>query len=180
MIHFFQPQFVFDTHTNNHQQNKQHILSNLNVNNSTQSDMGNATTTNGSIDLSPYTPEILKDIIWDPFDLMLEELQAFQPVESKLHSIWWNYYKPGEYTEPHKHVDCDFSGIYLLHVEEPNTTVFYQNGESPSFPLFDEYYNTTHVKEGSTLIFPARLLHYTKPSLKERYVVVFNITTTIL
>jgi hypothetical protein len=177
MIHYFQPQFVFDSPTNNHKQNKNYILDHLNTTIATQSDMGNATTTNGSIDLSPFTPEILDDIIWTPFELMLQELQVCTPTQSKLKSIWWNYYKPGQYTEPHKHVDCDFSGIYLLHLEEPNTTVFYQNGESPSFPLFDEYYNTTHIEEGSTIIFPGRLLHYAKPSLKDRYVVVFNIDT---
>jgi hypothetical protein len=177
MIHFFQPQFVFHTQTQNHSKNKQHILNHLNFECSSKSDMGNAITTNGKNDLSCYTPEILNDIIWNPFDQMIQELQCFSPAESRLHSIWWNYYQAGEYTEPHKHVDADFSGIYLLHLEEPNTTVFYQNGDSSSIPLFDEYYHTQHMTEGTTIIFPSRLLHYANPSLKERYVVVFNITT---
>lgn len=180
MINFFQPQFVFHTPANNHQQNKEYIISRLNHDVATQSDMGNALTTNGQLDLSPFTQTILTDIVWNPFDQMLQELQcAYTPKESKLQSIWWNYYQPGQYTEPHKHIDSDFSGIYLLHLNEPNNTMFYQNGESGSFPLFDEYIHTKDVPEGSTILFPSRLLHWSLPTVKERYVVIFNIVCSV-
>lgn len=180
MIEFFQPQFVFYSATNNHKQNKNYILDHLNKQDAYRSNVGNAITTNGSFDLSPFTPDILNDIVWSPLDLMFNELQPpYQPVNSKLQSIWWNYYQPGEYTEPHKHVDADFSGIYLLHLDEPNTTSFYSNGNSGPSPLFEQYIHTNHLTEGHVIIFPSRLLHYTKPSIKERYVVVFNITTEV-
>jgi hypothetical protein len=125
--------------------------------------------------------QLLTSIVWNPLDTLLKEKPLDPtPSDSMLTSIWWNYYYPGGYTHPHKHVTSDFSGVYIMHLDEddPNTTSFIQtSGESPSYPFARKNYSTEHVTEGHVIIFPSYTLHYAAPCRKDRVIIAWNVVT---
>lgn len=123
--------------------------------------------------------DLIDAIVWQPFDSLLNEKQITpSPTKSNLKDIWWNYYYHNGYAKPHKHVTSDFSGIYLLQLDEPNTTEFLQiSGELPNHPFMQKEYSTQHITEGHVIIFPSFLLHYVTPCSKTRVVISWNIDT---
>jgi hypothetical protein len=124
--------------------------------------------------------DLIDAIIWNPFDTLLTEKEINpQPTQSKLLDIWWNQYYPNGYTRPHKHNSSDFSGIYLLKLNEPNTTEFLQvSGEAPTHSFMRNMHSTKHITEGHVIIFPSFLLHYANPCTKSRVIISWNIQTS--
>lgn len=129
-------------------------------------------------------------VIWKYFDKMLENRPYdFEvPKRSAIAGVWYNIYSEGQYQEAHDHygsfmytseetttVDL-FSGIYLLELNEPNKTVFFQPAPTPvNKSLSGISYPTDHIEEGTVLFFPSGLLHYVLPVTKTRTTVSFNI-----
>lgn len=118
---------------------------------------------------------VVNSIVWDPFDRMLDEVKPEINIDSAdLDLIWYNFYQVGHNQEIHDHRnDSTFSGIYLLSIDEPNSTVFYNASDKSEV---NEYFNTDKLEEGSVILFPAHLPHYVKPcKTNGRITLSFNI-----
>lgn len=118
---------------------------------------------------------ILDNVIWNPFDECISTVHlVHKPYESKIRDLWFNYYTEGFYQECHVHEFCHFSGIYILSLDEENTTSFFNRGQVYSSGT----YTTKKMKEGTVIIFPSELIHYVNPVKKDRVTISFNIVTT--
>ena len=186
MIETFKPPFIFWTEIPNHKEIKEHYLPQIKKSfEKNKEDMRvarwNCEDSYSSIDVpTPYLYEdFFKDsVVWDPLDKMLKEVDlCMYPSDSEVTNMWFNYYVKGGYQEVHIHDGSNFpsfSGIYLMDVNEPNTT---------GFIVMDQIYylnstiTTTNIKEGSVIIFPSNLPHYVNPVKDNRYTVSFNITS---
>jgi hypothetical protein len=75
----------------------------------------------------------------------------------KVNRMWLNSYNKTGTLSPHTHLNCDFSGVYLVDLNnEPNNTIFYH---FTSNTAMSREYTTEQIKEGSILIFPSHLPH---------------------
>jgi hypothetical protein len=137
-----------------------------------------------------FDNDFLNEVIWDPFDEMLDEFIKFPinlpipiPKQSNISDIWYNHYDKGMYQEVHNHSPNNkvvhFSGIYLMELNEDNTTTFVYKNECKLYSSVSNIFNykTKHIGEGNVIIFPSELLHYVNPSLKSRTTVSFNIVS---
>ena len=107
---------------------------------------------------------------------MIEEKGFDKPEKFEIDGFWWNNYQAGGNTRVHKHSRSDWSGIYLLHLEEPNTTTFIaQYGEAPNTDFMNKNKTMDEVTEGHVMIFPSFLLHYAQPSVKNRIIISFDV-----
>lgn len=119
--------------------------------------------------------KLLKEVVWDPLDACFTEVQLSRtPAESRLAGVWFNQYEGSFFQEVHDHGDASFSGIYILELNEPNTTAFFHQGKDL---FFQETLTTEHIKEGNVIIFPSSLLHYVNPCQGKRTTISFNVHT---
>lgn len=164
MLYNFPSNFVFYTKVRNHEQLKKKLLPQIYANESSitykgeyQDSITNYFEENNI--LLDMEEEIYHNVVWDPFNEMLEDPNlniVHRPQESKLQSMWYNVYRDGKcWHKTHTHPSSTFSGIYLLHLEGENGTVFTQLGHQ----LFEMSYNTKNNVEGEVIIFPSSLPH---------------------
>ena len=179
MIYEFDAPFVYWTEVNNHQTIKDTLIPIISKLSETDS---NTVTVDGSISsyyhqMYPYiNQEMLTDIVYNPVQQMIDERGFDEPQHLEIDSFWWNNYQPGGKTRVHKHSRGDWSGIYLLHLEEPNTTTFFaQYGEAPNTGFMDQTKTMDEVGEGCVMIFPSFLQHCAQPSVKNRIIVSFDV-----
>lgn len=136
---------------------------------------------NNKVEFSNYLRErdLVDKIVWDPLDSCIDEFpfRVRNPIKkSHISDIWYNSYQPGGHYGFHTHGNSTFSGIYLLHLEEPNKTVFFGQGSSNS--IYQSFnYHTDDITEGHILIFPSEMYHIVKPVETKRIVIAFNITS---
>lgn len=123
-----------------------------------------------SINYDDFTDEVVRPVVSE----VIEELN-FNSYPVKFIDYWYNRYNKMGRHDVHNHPDSDLCLIYLLHLEEPNTTVFYNTMFDRSF-LKKEMY-TDDLKEGQIIIFPWHLMHEVQPqwSEKKRYTIAGNI-----
>jgi hypothetical protein len=134
---------------------------------------------------SLFDEEFYKEIIWNPIDLMLSEmtdkLNIPCPQTSTLEGIWYNKYSRGNWQEVHNHLPTTYSGIYLFHLEEKNTTTFFDTGnlkcwgDENNMPRFLTSNPDANIDEGTVIIFPSELMHYVNPCEKEKISISFNV-----
>jgi len=127
-----------------------------------------------------FTERIVKSIIENPLDELFEHKSFFnkKPREIILPEIWFNVYKPGYSQEIHAHHGATLSGIYLLELNEPNTTVFFSN--TPPYKYNEDnwiggVFNTEHLEEGNVILFPAELSHSVTKCKNSRITIAFNL-----
>jgi hypothetical protein len=125
-------------------------------------------------------PTIYKDLIisgvYPALDLLFEEIPGINvPSSSIVTEMWYNYYTPGDTQEVHAHTGSTISGVYFLHLQEQNNTVFYSYSAGGN-PLVSTVIKANKVEEGDILLFPSSFLHYVLPSDLERITIAFNIT----
>lgn len=187
MIHTFTPEFFFHESIPNHEHHKDILLPKLEKDKERAHRVktnGTGISTTGLVNFELFHEEFVSDTIWKPFNQMLSEFDTYlnkvKIVNSSVKTIWWNYYEPGEVCHPHRHYKSDFTGLYLLHLEEPNPTKFLPtNNSSNTYPLFDGIVSSEQCKEGDVLIFPGKILHWTTPIQTSRWVVIFDINVAI-
>lgn len=179
MIHQFEAPFVFHTSIPNHSQIQHLVLSTiqkqLDSNDYDLAPGGAKTSYNRSFTLP--TKEVENAILWLPYNMMLNE-KTFtpSPVKTVCSSMWWNVYSPGDYARPHNHNKSDFSGIYIVSMNEMNKTNFHSTPPCYNLPWNVETYSTGKLKEGTVMIFPSSLMHSVDPCKEERIVISFNLT----
>ena len=117
------------------------------------------------------------DIIWKPIDNCIRQLPFHvdsYPIRSNIDQVWYNHYTSSGKFVPHCHANSFLSAIYLLHLEEKNSTVFFGSGLGHS-PYEEYVYPTDHIKEGNIIIFPSHIWHYVNPTKSKRITISFNI-----
>ena len=97
--------------------------------------------------------------------LLDNELQLFRQEADIdtifISDIWFVEYETGDYHSPHTHESARFSGILYVNLDEQNpTTTFIQ----PWYSYWGTKQITVDVKEGTMLIVPSHLLHYSRPN----------------
>ena len=122
------------------------------------------------------TDEMLKNIVWDPLEQMHVEKQIMTPPNYTLEAFWWNVYQPGGFAKVHSHASADWSGVYLLHLEEPNQTYFYSHfGHTPNTGYMNQQKILDEAVEGDVMIFPSFMEHSFHPGAKDRIIIAFDI-----
>lgn len=138
-----------------------------------------------------YSQHFCSSVIWTYFDNMLVEMKDTLnvPERSYLSYCWYNLYDAGSFQEPHQHDNNyfyaddkihsnSFCGIYFLHMEEENKTVFEQQPPIPGSTTNSGYLiHTKFLQEGDVVFFPSGLSHYVLPCESRRCTISFNITS---
>ena len=175
----FDAPFIFWTKVNNHKQIKDTIVPVIKIisdNDNATVTVDGSTTTYYHQKYSYFTNDILENIIWKPLEQMHEEKNISKPQGYNLDALWWNNYTSGGRTKVHKHERADWSGIYLLHLEEPNTTTFYsQYGEAPNSGYMNQHKVLNDAVEGDVIIFPSFMQHCGDVCTKNRIIVSFDV-----
>lgn len=197
MLKIFPPNFVFSQKVENHQEIKEKYYSRILDDNQKNGEIYK-TNNNWYCKVSSsffandpqrnfllFDEDFMKDVVWDNFRLFFKEMRKIVddynlPQRSDITEIWYNIYQKGEFQDMHSHLgpfhgSCNFSGIYLIHLEEPNKTAFRQEGIIPGHSAFIYEHFTEDLEEGTVILFPSSLLHLVKPCEKTRTTVSFNI-----
>ena len=179
MIHEFNAPFIFWTKVNNHKKIKDTlvpIIKTISNNDNSTVTVDGSTTTYYHQTYSYFTSDMIDDIILKPIEQMHTEKNLNRPLRFHLDALWWNNYTSGGRTKVHKHQHADWSGIYLLHLEEPNTTTFYsQYGEAPNIGYMNQHKVMDNVVEGDVMIFPSFMQHCADVCTKNRIIVSFDV-----
>ena len=128
-----------------------------------------------------FTEEWNNTIIWESVNAMMKQLLTDRPDIPEIPSsfsiekFWFNYYPDGTYTKPHQHYGTDISGIYVVHSDGPNTTELMYSQNVGTWRYFNDIYSTDHLPEGTVLLFPSHVTHWTIPSAGERYSIAFDL-----
>jgi len=123
-----------------------------------------------------YTNEHLKAIVWNSLDELLSKLK-YRDSNFKLIRFWWNVYQKGDHAPLHNHGMFGISGVYLLHLNEPNKTVFFSKSKTILENGSDIcQYCTDDVPEGTVMLFPSSLSHYVEPAETARMTISFNVS----
>lgn len=188
MLHQFKAPFVYVHRVQNHDAIKAQLMPNIlsfyhEHKNDPDYHWAKSKTVNSHChqDLSIFTPEMYREIVWNPLDAMLNELPDYsKPYKSYLTSMWWNIYPPQSFAEVHDHRCYDISGAYFLHLTEPNTLCFDPPCHDGFFPFTHETLHTDDItSEGDVVLFPSALRHYVNPCLELRATISFNIACDI-
>jgi hypothetical protein len=185
MHHIFPSEFIFWAKAKNHLVNKnflyETIMGSLDI--TKDKHIGhwkcnvNTEFFAGSDTYVKYIDLVVNDV-YPALDCMFNEIPIKTPKSSKVKNIWYNYYEQGHNQEIHTHVpNSNLSGIYLLHLEEKNKTVFYSYNSSIC-GLSSPVKQLVEAEEGDIIIFPSVLLHYVIPCEKPRATIAFNIECT--
>jgi hypothetical protein len=178
MIYDFDNPFVFWTKVNNHEEIKEYLMPHiLNTPDEKVNYQDGSRTSYFHQQYNYFNKDVIEEIVWKPFEQMFQEKDLGEkPPQFRINSLWFNDYKPGGRTFTHKHNTADWSGIYLLHLEEPNTTVFYSAyGEAPNSTYMNKYKVMDMVPEGYVMLFPSFMLHAAGPCTKQRISIAFDI-----
>jgi hypothetical protein len=116
--------------------------------------------------------DIIHEVIFPALNNMINELNLNKYTNKRIIDIWCNVYSPGGYAGVHNHSRSDISGVYILHNEEPNKTVFYNFSNCM---LLNVRKDTTELSEGNILLWPGHVLHESKPCDKNRVTIPFDI-----
>jgi len=181
MLYFFNSPFVFSQKVENHTQIKSQLLPKIieeyNHNKSKEDYFWSKTSETKMItsyhNTSPdfYDDFFYENVIFKPFSDLVNQINLKISSDCSLEKIWWNVYHKNDYADVHNHGPEKVSGVYLLNLNEKNTTVFLTKNEC-SFQTHD----TDYAKEGEVLLFPSNLLHYVRPSKTRRITISFNIS----
>lgn len=193
-IYFFDSPFVFTHKPEGHDRFKSETINKINAyieHNLCTIEDGKVTSNfvqqfNGDTDPSyphfRFTEEWNKAIIWESVDALTAALFKInpnipeRPVHYSIDKLWFNHYDNGSFIEPHAHHSVDISGIYIIHSEGPNPTRFMNNMNVGNWRYARTIYETDHLTEGTVILFPSHLTHWTVPSVGERYTISFDLT----
>jgi len=112
--------------------------------------------------------------------LVDNELQLFRQ-EADLETIfisdiWFVEYENSDYHSPHTHESARFSGILYVNLDDKNPmTTFVQ----PWYSYWGTKQMTVEVKEGTMLIVPSHVMHFSRPnaSVNTKTVLSFDMRT---
>lgn len=112
----------------------------------------------------------IKNVVWDSLDSLFSSYDYFNGFDSKkseLQRLWWNVYCKNGFSELHHHGTGSISGVYILELNETNTTSFIHRNE-----IGHHRHVANYAIEGTVLLFPSLLEHYTLPISGDRRVTI--------
>lgn len=179
----FPTEFVFYTRNKFHQQHKADLLPQI-VQNLSATE-GALTNCNVNTEYDYRTNkenqkkyfDLIQQSILPSIDLMFSEIIGLRRLSNLVvTNIWYNYYSSSEvsWQNIHAHYEGKYSGLYILKLSAPNTTVFFSQLAS-IHGLTDPDLPTDFATEGDILLFPSSLCHYTFPVKQERIAISFDI-----
>lgn len=121
-----------------------------------------------SINYDDFTKKIIKPSV----DEVINQLN-FNQYSVKDIVYWYNRYDEMGIHGVHNHPGAHLCFIYILHLEEPNTTVFHNTRYTD--PLYPKHIYTDDLPEGKLIFFPSHLDHEAQWSEKRRYTIAGNI-----
>ena len=108
------------------------------------------------------------------------ELQLFRQeadIETVfIRAVWFVEYEKGDYHSPHSHESARYSGILYVNFDDQNpSTTFVQ----PWYSYWGTKQMTVEVKEGTMIIVPSHVMHYSRPNKSDntKTVIGFDMTT---
>ena len=120
-----------------------------------------------------YNSEVT-DILFDELKFASEAFGSGVEVVS----AWFEKSKKGTHHEAHHHGPTGLSAVCFIEYDKDHhtPTVFL----NPNCSFDHQLFSPPHVDEGSLIIFPSNIVHYTKPNIsdKNRIVLAFNMTAT--
>lgn len=116
--------------------------------------------------------KIIEEVIYPSLNNLIKDLNLNNTTINEVFDIWCNFYEPGNYAGVHDHMRSDISGVYILHNEEPNTTVFYNFSNCM---LLNTRKDARDIGEGNILLWPGHVLHESRPCTKHRVTIPFDI-----
>jgi uncharacterized protein (TIGR02466 family) len=100
---------------------------------------------------------------------------------------WATETKPGEQSKLHKHINCQYSGVYYVSVPQGSNTISFAQHEKGGIMTIPYRYNSFNskraiytLKEGDLIFFPSHMWHQIdlNKSKKTRYSIAFNLIPT--
>jgi uncharacterized protein (TIGR02466 family) len=126
-----------------------------------------------------FTEKIITSIVENPLEELFKNKSLFpnKPKDIIIPEIWFNVYKPGYSQELHAHGGAVLSGIYLLELNEPNTTMFFNNNSRYEYMKSDvgSVFPTSHIEEGNVIFFPSEVPHSVNKCTRDRITISFNL-----
>lgn len=117
------------------------------------------------ISFDHFKEKYLEQVVHDLLNKM-----NFKMPEQLAWQFWHQNYKEGSYHSPHDHGGSLLSGIYLLELENDNTTVFYsRDKERKEQIILDD------VKEGDLILFDSKIWHSVDPCDGKKISICFNV-----
>ena len=118
---------------------------------------------------------LIQEELYPAMDAMFDEMPELTvPKRSTVVETWYNRYEEGYSQDVHAHTARTLSGIYLVDLQEENTTAFFSYGATSNF-FVNAQKRAAEAVEGDIILFPSHLLHYVLPSKKPRTTIAFNI-----
>jgi len=184
--YLFPTEFVFHTKNMLHKQHKADLIPQIDknlVNTESPVEYCNVNTEymyrNNKENQKKYA-ELIHQSIFPAVNLMFSEIENLRWLSNPVvTNIWYNSYSPSEvaWQNIHAHYEGKYSGLYILKLSGPNTTVFFSQLASLN-QLTAPDKATDFVEEGDILLFPSSLCHYTLPTKQERITISFDINFT--
>jgi hypothetical protein len=98
---------------------------------------------------------------------LIEKLKYTKSVKE---FCWWHQnYAEGGYHSPHSHANCLIAGIYLLELQNENTTIFYSKDKKR-----EHSFQLNNVQEGDLILFDPKIWHSVDPSDGKKISICFN------
>lgn len=177
-IYFFPGPFVFFYTLHNHEEWKTKLLPEIHrdVKENSPLDEANSNVISSFSRKLPVleTEFFFNQIVVNPFKEGFKKSGLSPKPHSLRAESWYNYFNPGFFHGAHTHPGADFCGIYLLDLQEPNSTHFVNKGHATS-GIYDKPLSTENTPEGTILIFSADLIHWVNPVKRPRITISFNI-----
>ena len=123
---------------------------------------------------------LIRQSILPSLNLMFSEIKGLRRLSNPIvTNIWYNHYSSSEvaWQNIHAHYEGKYSGLYILKLDGPNTTMFFSQLAS-IHGLTSPDLATDFAAEGDILLFPSSLCHYTLPTKQERIAISFDINFT--
>lgn len=110
-----------------------------------------------------------KNIVQPKCDYLLSKMRYTK--FPKKFEFWHQNYNDNGYHGPHDHTGALVSGIYLLELENENTTIFYSKKDDR-----EHAFGLNNVQEGDLILFDPTVWHSVDPCDGKKISVCFNIT----
>jgi len=97
----------------------------------------------------------------------IDKLSVMIKKNIQIEDIWSVTYKKGDYHLPHNHGSIGLTGILYLQLEEDSPRTFYIQ---PWNDIYNDatIYNATIIQEGSMVVIPKFIKHFTTPNESQK------------
>jgi hypothetical protein len=148
-----------------------------------------STTVNGLQPKWDTSPWSWTDLDWLPVkefinQQLVEYANSVYPnndqINPTIRRSWTVTYNEGGYQEPHCHPPMDLSVLFVVQDNPGGNLVFVNPAVQSSYSNFQPYSQSILLKEGSLLIWPSWILHYTLPTVQGDDKIVISLDVSLI